>query len=83
MVFALFSHRSYGSLINIRYRQQAVLFPELSQLPRSSLGKSVPGDGVLILPCDAFQVFPSGVTNTQIYLGRLQEIVDQIQSAVL
>ena len=35
-----------------------------------------------LLPRNGFQVFPSGVANIQIYLGRLQENVDQIHPAV-
>ena len=34
------------------------------------------------LPCDGFQIFPSGVAKIQIYIWRLQENVDQAYPAV-
>ena len=34
------------------------------------------------LPCDGFQIFPSGVSNTQVYVRILQENVDQIHPAL-
>ena len=35
-----------------------------------------------VLPGNSFQGFPSGVANIQVYLGRLQENIDQVHPAV-